>query len=712
MKSQPTTTLEEHAVSKLEEEFPETHADTVRVVWWDDGGHLREIVRAAAERIGVGFSAAGRFPLELRRTAIRESDGPHVWYIPEGKSKDGHDRDWFRDVRETGGEIELSIEQLTAELYEVNPWEIYDIERGTERDREIAARVIKEQFGSGGIPRYGDLVGEIITKGEGQILEHLLEGGWPDIDRDDETIARVKESLQDRHVQPVEGAEDPEEIETVVWRWAVARWLVAEGVDVEAFPGGYGNVGSTLGDINPLRRIVESRQSKRLAERYLSQGYWDDVISEYDDVWELVNCPVDGALDAELWRDWHNRLRNGNFEECARKAESRNETLSVYPDEIPWSTIWEQASKIAELRQRFNEWENRSDSTDPFDVYADREEGTWKIDYGILELEITGEPEQHQLCRSHPATETLPDLRSEVLDTRYLQYLEEMSEAVLDAFDQSEPLAGKDAAYRWWNDNEEDLATGETVALFLIDALRLDLARKLADRLREDYSVTEDVRVSTLPSETKFGMAALTPGRAHRFQIEMRNGTLSVERGGQRLDTKGNREDVLEREGWDVPDNRNEGWQHHQIAYYDKEIDDIGENELTNPEEEFTNYLDELYQLITSKLEHENWDQIYVATDHGFVLLPDGTTMESISSYDGEGEVKYRRVAGEDVDDSGTGVLVSPNTPGTEYLKTNVRLLVSPRQYNSKSGITDARYYHGGILPQECMLNFIRIEKE
>ena len=37
MKSQPTTTLEEHAVSKLEEEFPETHADTVRVVWWDDG---------------------------------------------------------------------------------------------------------------------------------------------------------------------------------------------------------------------------------------------------------------------------------------------------------------------------------------------------------------------------------------------------------------------------------------------------------------------------------------------------------------------------------------------------------------------------------------------------------------------------------------------------------------------------------------------------
>ena len=708
MKSQPTTTLEEHAVDKLEDKFPDSHAQTVRVVWWDDSGHLCEIVRAAAEKIGVSFSEARRFPLELRQTAVDEPDGPHVWYIPERK----RNRNWFRDVRETGGEIELSIEQLTAELYEVNPWEIYDVERGTENDREIAAGIIKEEFASGGIPRYGDLVGEIITKGEGQILEHLLEGGWPDIDRDDETIARVKESLQDRHVQPVHNAETPEKIEDAVWKWAVARWLVSEGVDVEAFPDGYGSVGSTLGDINPLKRIVNSRQSKRLAERYLSQSYWDGVISQHDNPWELVECPVDGALDAELWREWYDLVQSGEFEDCLQKAQTRKQVLSVFPDEIPWSTLWEQAAKVAELKSRFKNWETQSASLDPFDAYADPQDGTWKIDYGVLELEITGEPEQHQLCRSHPAKDTLPDLRSEVLDTRYLQYLEEMSEAVVDSFDSGEPLAGKDAAYQWWNDHEEDLATGETVALFLIDALRLDLARELANRLREDYSVTEDVRVSTLPSETKFGMAALTPGRAHRFQIKMRNGSLSVERGGQRLDTKGHRKTVLEREGWDVPENRTEGWQHHQIAYYDKEIDDIGENELKNPEEEFTDYVDELYQLIDTKLKRENWDRIYVATDHGFVLLPKKTTMESISSYDGEGEVKYRRIAGGDLEDSGTGVLVSSRTPGTEYLKTSVRLLAKPRQYNSKSGITDARYYHGGILPQECMLNFIQIEKE
>jgi len=112
--------------SSSEDEFPDDYATAVRVVWWDDGGHLREVIRAAADRIGVGFSEAERFPLELRRNAIDEPETPHVWYIPQAKEN----RDWFRDIRETGGEIELTIEQLTAELYEVNPWDIYDVERG------------------------------------------------------------------------------------------------------------------------------------------------------------------------------------------------------------------------------------------------------------------------------------------------------------------------------------------------------------------------------------------------------------------------------------------------------------------------------------------------------------------------------------------------------------------------------------------------------
>ena len=116
--------------------------------------------------------------------------------------------------------------------------------------------------------------------------------------------------------------------------------------------------------------------------------------------------------------------------------------------------------------------------------------------------------------------------------------------------------------------------------------------------------------------------------------------------------------------------------------------------------------------MIVTKLENEHWDRIFIVTDHGFVLLPKGTTMESISSYDGEGEVKYRRIAGDDVGSQGTGVRVTGETPGAEFLKTPVRLLAKPRQYHSKSGLTASRYYHGGILPQECILRFLQVEKD
>lgn len=138
------------------------------------------------------------------------------------------------------------------------------------------------------------------------------------------------------------------------------------------------------------------------------------------------------------------------------------------------TTLWEQAEQVAKLELRFAAWEERSQSFDPFDQYADQEDGTWKIDYGVSELEITGEPEQERLLNSHPAAESLPEIRAELLETRYMNYLEEMSEAVVSSFSTESPLAGKDAAYEWWTDNEQDLATGETVALFLIDALRLD----------------------------------------------------------------------------------------------------------------------------------------------------------------------------------------------------------------------------------------------
>ena len=206
-------------------------------------------------------------------------------------------------------------------------------------------------------------------------------------------------------------------------------------------------------------------------------------------------------------------------------------------------------------------------------------------------------------------------------------------------------------------------------------------------------------------------MAALTPGRAFRFSVDMNNGTLTPFQGERSLSTKKRRIDFLSDEGWEVPDNRETGWGHHHIAYYDKEIDEVGEGEIGEMVHHFDDYVTELAETIRQKLEKENWDRIYVATDHGFVLLPEETTTESVPSDAPNSEVKYRRVAGDNLSGLSNGVHISANTPGLDYLDTDIQILADPRQYFSKQGYSGDRYYHGGLLPQECMLSFLEIQK-
>ena len=82
MRQQPTTTLTELAAERIDNAFPGRYSGPVRVVWWDDGGYLKEVVAEAAEEAGVEFRAADRFPLDLRQGAVEEEyrgETPQVW---------------------------------------------------------------------------------------------------------------------------------------------------------------------------------------------------------------------------------------------------------------------------------------------------------------------------------------------------------------------------------------------------------------------------------------------------------------------------------------------------------------------------------------------------------------------------------------------------------------------------------------------------------
>lgn len=705
MRQQPTTTLTELAAERIDSAFPESYSGPVRVVWWDDGGYLKKVVAEAADEAGVEFRAAERYPLELREGAVEEEhrgETPQVWYIGEGK----HEREWFRDIEATGGEETSSIESLTADLYDVDPWDIFDAERHDAEQREQAAGIILNRFSGLGTPRLDDIREEILTKGEGQLLDHLLRQGWPEIERDEETTSSVIDQLQKIDI-PVDEDDSPETITTTVRKWAVARWLVATAVDVDRFPSEMNLSDAGPGELNPLKGLLRTRGSPEAAETYLGESYWPDVIKALDDPWEFATCPVDSALDVALWEEWVEWYEDGSLERCIESAERRQEAVQLYSDECAWVGLWEQARLLAQLEQYFREWETGSEDEGPFEAYADAEEGSWRIDDMVLQLDLTGTPETG-LPRSHPAREWLSSRRQQLTIDRYREYLEALGDQVRSTMQVGEPLAELKPAYQWWSEKADEFEEAGNVAVLLIDALRFDLAQQLADLLESDHEVRRETRLSVLPSETKFGMAALTPGDAFRFRLYMDDNTLSVQRGGQSLGSKPNRVQALDERGWEVPEDAE--WGKSKIAYYDKELDDVGEGEVGDIEAHFRGYIDDLYDLIERKLENHNWDRIYVVTDHGFVLFPQEPTMEALDQVEGAVEVKYRRVAGDSIDGSGKGILVEANTPGANYLDTNVRLLSSPRQHFSKQGYGSRRYYHGGLLPQECILSFLRVE--
>jgi len=701
--NQPQHTLTDEAEQRLQQAFPDSHTTEVRVVWWDNGGHLEAIVKAAAEQLGVGFRAAEGFPLSLRTDALkeeRETDRPIVWYVGEGKQG----RDWFRDIRETGGEVTKSIEELTADLYDVNPWDIFDVEMNDADTRTRIAGIIKGEFQTPGIPTYGSLREEIYTRGDGKIIDHLLRQGWPEISRNPGTVAEIRDKLDDDI--PIPDGADPEDITSTVRRWAVAQALHRSGVESSHFPAGYGESSHS-----PLTTLLNMGGTRARAEEYLGEEFWTEVIRSLDDVWEYADCPVDRALDDALWESWYETFEIGDFSTCIEQAQIRQDALTVYPDHTGWRDLWAQCEHLARLRQQFSAWEDRDGQADPFSAYADVDEGSWQIDSEVLRLQLTGTPETN-IPVDHPATETLSDLRHELLESRYREYLETLADEVEAAMQVGQPLLNKNSAHEWWSDHEEEFEKAGTVAVLLIDALRYDLAQRLAEELNGPFDVSKETRLSTLPSETKFGMAALTPGRSFRFSLEMYNGTLTPFQGERSLSNKERRKDFLSDEGWSTPDGRDEGWGAHRIAYYDKEIDEVGEGEIGDMVHHFDNYVTELASMIRDKLDNKNWDRIYVVTDHGFVLLPEGTTTEAVPSSVPDSEVKYRRVAGDNLSGLTNGVSVSGSTPGlNDYLKTDLQLLVDPRQHFSKQGYSGDRYYHGGLLPQECMLSFLEIQK-
>jgi hypothetical protein len=718
---QATQSLPDATKETIRREFDRAESDDPTVLWWDDGNYLEDIIRQACADLGVHLSVAERTPLELRTDWV---EGRQVWYVPHVKDPEDIEGsyDWFRDVEHTGSEVELSIEDLTVRAFGTGQLQAWELKNVTDSDdpakrREIA-RILHDQLTGGQLPTLEQLRTQIVTGGYTDPVAFVLENGWGDIDDDQQTVDQMQDLLTGEGVEAVEGETGPSGIVTQTRRWAVAEWLIHAGADPERFPSEFRTEPAGSWDLPSLKSLLNrTGNPERIAREYLADEVWPGVVERLDDVWSLADCAVDASLDGRLWETWHTEFERGAYDSCLDCARKRCETLQTeYGEENDWARTWEQAAEVARLAQQMDTWDERA-TDDVVSLYADEEEGTWQIDNAMLNLVVSGEPETG-LPAEHPATETLDDLR-EHLQSEYVSYLQDLGDLVTDTVEGGAPFVDEDHAHHFFTKKSAGLESGQTVALFVIDALRLDLAHRLADELRgyvatlptdaPEFAIEESVWIGTLPSETEFGKGALTPGDVQMFDVSLVDGDLQPRRNNRRV-TPSRRQSLLNSDGWTITRDEDEGWQSTRVAYYKNDLDDIGEKELSDLEALLARRVETLGEFIGEKLEQGEWDQAYVLTDHGFVLLPHQFTPALVDRPSETMDSGRRWIAGENVDEDTPGVLLE-SSARLGYLDARVSVFADPLKRISKQGLGDARFYHGGLLPQEFVLNFISITK-
>jgi hypothetical protein len=717
----PELNLQEKTESILRQRFEKVPGPRKRLLWWDAGGYLKPFVEAACDERNYTFVAQDH-PLAFRQWVADQGETPDsepthaVWYVPEAK----HGRDWFRDVEAMGDVVEMNIEELTADLYGIQAWQLRPWDTDTLVSAEVAT-ILKDKLSGKSKPRLGSLQGQILTKGNSEPAEHILREGWKNLPKDDDGVDTIRKLLEAEQVSDLQPGDDPQTIIDKVRRWAVAGWLHGAGVPAEDFPSSFSSIHLDRAH-QRLKNVLRTDRQSQVLPTY-QKRYWDEVVDKVNDPWSLANCPVDGALEHRLWEVWLKDFDDGHHADCAERAHTRCKVLCKATDRTaenldkespPWIRAWQQAASLARLARRYATWNERN--VPVHQLYADPKEGSWHIDAAVRQIIVSGTPEDG-LPEGHPARDALADYRETLVKGQYLQYLRRLAKEMEQALASGQIL---DEDFRsvttFWKDHDEELEAGNEAIIFYLDALRLDLARELKEQLEAlsdadeevDFSITESTRMGTLPSETKFGMGAVLPGKSpYKVRIDD-SGELHAYRSGSKLSTK-KRYSLLGDEGWTIAPKNPSAWTNPLVAYFDTELDAIGENNLNRIEQKLAQRVQELARLVFEKMRQSDCSRGYVVTDHGFVLLPEQTGFQALDAP--EGDIERRRVAAEELPgDEQHGVQVSRETiADLSYLETPVRLLVDPQQRYRKQGISDARYYHGGALPQECILSFLEI---
>ena len=275
-----------------------------------------------------------------------------------------------------------------------------------------------------------------------------------------------------------------------------------------------------------------------------------------------------------------------------------------------------------------------------------------------------------------------------VLVALYRRWLEKQAEGF-------QALVKKDG-YPDWSLPE---VTDGTVVLF-VDGLRLDLARELEDALQKDngLTVTLEPGFTSIPSVTSSGKVWVSPackladgGNGGDFAPKLPRGAYTADKLRR----------AMEPEGVAVVDTENpslaygKGW-----AEFPGDIDSDGHAKGLKLARAIPAHLDDLAKAIR-RLLNAGWKQVWVVTDHGWLLLPGGLPKAELPAK--LTETKWGRCAVLKDAAADNDWLVLPWS-----FDPAVRVALAPGISAFSSG---REYDHGGLSLQESVVPFLKVSR-
>jgi PglZ domain len=262
------------------------------------------------------------------------------------------------------------------------------------------------------------------------------------------------------------------------------------------------------------------------------------------------------------------------------------------------------------------------------------------------------------------------------------------------------------------------IAERRGVAYFLVDAMRYEMGRDLAQVLETLGSVGVTFAVVGLPSTTQCGMAALMPSADMSLTLVEDGDDLAPALGGRALRTSADRMNLL-RERWgdrfrELPVSDLLSWQQRKLAaatgsadlvvVRSQEIDALGEGpSLYHARKYITGILGEL-RAATERLAGLGFTTFVYAADHGHVLLPEVAPGDVVAPPPGTWKQTKRRVRLGSSTASAPGVIVFPvEKLGIVAPVPEIAFTVAFRVFTSDP------YFHEGLSLQESLIPVVTL---